>query len=412
MNVSFPYKRTLIASALALSAVHIHAAGFQLNAQSATGLGRAFAGDAVIGDNASVIARNPAAMSLFDRPALSVGFETITTDIEVKNGSYTNNLTSSSSDANSDSIGSTSIAPNFYYIRPVNDKFAWGVNAYSNFGTKTEFEDDYAGYEYGGKTDVVSANFGLVGSYKATDQLTLGAGIDAVYGKGTFTRPANPTASALLSIDNLLEVEADGWGFGYNLGLMFELDQNNRFGFDYHFSPDIEADGEVYRYGSTTAKQSDTVIMPLPDIAEFSGYHRIAPEYAVHYSIQFIRWSEFKTLEAKNAGTINTYNWQDAMHYSIGGTYYMNDAWELRAGYMYDTSAQDQKRSISVPDSDRQWFSAGVTYKPDDVSSIDFGATYLLGEDVDVAENNALSSITGTTHANAILLGLQYSRSF
>jgi long-chain fatty acid transport protein len=65
-----------------------------------------------------------------------------------------------------------------------------------------------------------------------------------------------------------------------------------------------------------------------------------------------------------------------------------------------------------VPDSDRQWFSAGVTYKPDDVSSIDFGATYLLGEDVDVAENNALSSITGTTHANAILLGLQYSRSF
>ena len=75
MNVSFPYKRTLIASSLALSAVHIHAAGFQLNAQSATGLGRAFAGDAVIGDNASVIARNPAAMSLFDRPVLSVGFE-------------------------------------------------------------------------------------------------------------------------------------------------------------------------------------------------------------------------------------------------------------------------------------------------------------------------------------------------
>ena len=412
MNVSFPYKQTLIASALALSAVHIHAAGFQLNAQSATGLGRAFAGDAVIGDNASVIARNPAAMSLFDRPALSIGFETISTDIEVKNGSYTNNLTASSADANSDSIGDTSIAPNLYYIRPVNEKFAWGVNAYSNFGTKTEFEDGYAGYEYGGKTDVVSANFGLVGSYKATEQLTLGAGIDAVYGKGTFVRPANPIVAANFSTENLLDIKADGWGFGYNLGLMFEVDENNRFGFDYHFSPDIEADGDVYRFGATAAKQSDTVTMPLPDMAEFSGYHRIAPEYAVHYSIQFIRWSEFKTLEAKNAGTINTYNWQDAMHYSIGGTYYMNDTWEIRAGYMYDTSAQDQIRSISVPDSDRQWFSAGVTYKPDTLSSIDFGATYLLGEDVDVAESNALSSITGTTHANAILLGLQYSRSF
>ena len=412
MNASFPFKRTLLASALAFSALNIHAAGFQLNAQSATGLGRAYAGDAAIGDNASVIARNPAAMSLFDRPALSLGVETITTDIEVKDGTYTNNLTASSADANSDSIGDTSVVPNLYYIHPVNDKFAWGINAYSNYGTKTKFEEEYAGYEYGGKTDVVSANFGIVGSYKATEQLSLGAGVDAVYGKGTFVRPANPVVSGLYGVENLLEIEADGWGFGYNLGLLFEVDDNNRFGFDYHFSPDIEADGEVYRFGATATKQSDTVIMPLPDIAEFSGFHRLAPEYAVHYSIQFIRWSEFKTLEAQNAGTINTYNWQDAWHYSIGGTYYMNDAWELRAGYMYDTSAQDQKRSISVPDSDRQWLSAGVTYKPDEMSSIDFGATYLLGQDVDVAESNAVSSITGTTHADALLLGLQYSRSF
>lgn len=412
MIASFPFKRTLIASTIALSAVQLHAAGFQLNAQSATGLGRAFAGDAAIGDNASVIARNPAAMSLFDSPALSIGVETITTDIEVKDATYTNNLTASSASANSDGIGDTSVVPSFYYIHPVNDKFAWGVNAYSNFGTKTEFEDGYAGYEYGGKTDVASANFGVVGSYKATEQLTLGAGVDAVYGKGTFTRPANPVIAGLYGTENLLEIEADGWGIGYNLGLLFEVDDNNRFGLDYHFNPDIDADGEVYRFGATASKQSDTVIMPLPDIAEFSGYHRLSPDYALHYSVQFIRWSEFKTLSSDNAGTINTYNWQDAWHYSIGGTYYMNDNWELRAGYMYDTSAQAERRSISVPDSDRQWLSAGFTYKPDTLTSIDFGATYLLGKDVSVSESNSASSIVGTTHANALLLGAQYSRSF
>ncbi|SBS24577.1 Long-chain fatty acid transport protein precursor [Marinomonas aquimarina] len=412
MIVSFLYKRTLIASTIALSAIQLHAAGFQLNAQSATGLGRAFAGDAAIGDNASIIARNPAGMSLFDRPALSVGVETITTDIEVKDATYVNNLSASSASANTDNIGDTSVVPSFYYIHPVNDKFAWGVNAYSNFGTKTKFDNGYAGYEYGGKTDVTSANFGVVGSYKVSEQLTLGAGIDAVYGEGTFTRPANPAIAGVYGIDNVLEIEADGWGFGYNLGLLFELDQQHRFGLDYHFSPDIDADGEVYRFGATATKQSDTVIMPLPDIAEFSGYHRLAPEYALHYSIQFIRWSEFKTLSANNAGTINTYNWQDAWHYSIGGTYYMDNQWELRAGYLYDTSAQAQRRSISVPDSDRQWLSAGVTYKPDDQSSIDFGATYLIGEDVAVMESNSASSISGTTHADALLLGLQYSRSF
>ena len=412
MTAFLPYKRTLIAASIALSTLQLHAAGFQLNAQSATGLGRAFAGDAAIGDNASVIARNPAAMSLFDKPAMSIGVETITTDIKVKDATYTNNLTASTASANSDGIGDTSIVPSFYYVHTVNESFAWGINAYSNFGTKTEFENGYAGYEYGGKTDVLSANFGVVGSYKMTEQLTLGAGIDAVYGEGTFTRPANPVIAGLYGTDNLLEIEADGWGFGYNLGMLFEVDENNRFGLDYHFSPDIKADGDVYRFGATPTKQSDTVVMPLPDIAEFSGYHRIAPEYAIHYSIQFIRWSEFETLTADNAGLINTYNWQDAWHYSIGGTYYMNDSWQLRAGYMYDTSAQAQRRSISVPDSDRQWLSAGFTYKPDTLSSLDFGATYLLGKDVSVSESNSASSIVGTTHADALLLGVQYSRSF
>lgn len=412
MSSPIPYKKTLIVSALALSALQLHAAGFQLNAQSATGLGRAFAGDSAIGDNASIIARNPAGMALFDAPALSVGAETITTDIEVKDATYINNLTASGAAANSNDIGGTSIAPNFHYIRPVNDKFAWGFNAYSNFGTKTEFNDNYQGYEYGGKTDVKSVNLGLVGSYRVTDQLAVGAGIDAVYGDGTFTRPANPVVAGQFNTTNLLEIEADGWAVGYNLGLLFQVDDNNRFGLDYHYSPDIDADGEVFRFGATPTKQSDTVVMPLPDIAEFSGYHRLAPEYAVHYSVQFIRWSEFDVLEAKKAGLINNYQWQDAWHYSIGGTYYMDDAWELRAGYMYDTSAQADLRSISVPDSDRQWLSAGFTYRPSQTSSVDFGATYLIGEDTQVQESSQLSSITGTTHADALLLGLQYSRSF
>lgn len=415
MNVSFPYKRTLIASALALSAVHIHAAGFQLNAQSATGLGRAFAGDAVIGDNASVIARNPAAMSLFERPALSVGFETITTDIEVKDSTYTgpnSPTTVSSNSANTDSVGGTSVAPNFYYVHPVNENFALGFNAYSNFGTKTEFEDNYQGYEYGGNTDVKSFNLGVVSSYKVNDTLTLGAGLDAIYGEGIFTRPTNTFVNAAYSSDKVLDIDANGWALGWNVGAMFELNENNRLGVDYHYSPEIEAEGDVYTL--TGGRKSDTVKMPLPDIAEFSGFHRLSQSYALHYSIQFIRWSEFDKLEAEKAGVINTYNWQDAWHYSIGGTYYMNEKWELRAGYMYDTSAQDKTRSISVPDSDRQWLSAGFTYKPDQVSSIDFGATYLLGKDTEVNESKSAlsSSVTGTTHANAILLGLQYSRSF
>ena len=114
---------------------------------------------------------------------------------------------------------------------------------------------------------------------------------------------------------------------------------------------------------------------------------------------------------------IKEYNWKNSYHISLGGTYYLNEDWTLRAGYMFDESAQDKTTSFSVPDSDRQWFSTGFTYHMTAKSSIDFGFTYLLGEDVDVTETTVsdgqtVSTMTGTTHADAILVGLQYSRSF
>lgn len=109
------------------------AAGFQLNSQSATGLGRAFSGDAVIADNASVMARNAAAMTLFDSDQFSGGINMIDTDIEIKDISY------SGSSINDVTNSSNTPVPNIYYIHKLNDQFAIGAGIYSNFGTKNNF---------------------------------------------------------------------------------------------------------------------------------------------------------------------------------------------------------------------------------------------------------------------------------
>ncbi|MGR5170830.1 outer membrane protein transport protein [Vibrio owensii] len=409
------FKKTLLAVTVAMASGQAMAAGFQLNAQSATGIGRAFAGDAVIADNASVMARNPAAMALFDKMELSLGFESITSMIEVKDATYRIN-NNEIPVANTDDVGDTSIAPNIHLIVPVNDKFAWGVNAYSNFGTKTEFSDNYVATEYGGLTDVKSVNFGLAGSYRLNEQWSFGAGLDLIYGQGTMKR----TASANLPLvggAKLLDVDkADGWAVGFNVGTVYELDENNRFGLSYRYSPEFEAKDD----------KGQKITLPLPDMAEFSGYHKITDtKFAVHYSIQYIGWSDFDKIDFDNLNQgllgptySKDYQWQDGWHYAIGGTYYMNSDWTLRAGYMYDTSAQDNLTSISVPDSDRQWFSAGFTYHIDTKSNVDFGFTYLMGDDVKVNEETPIAppllttGVSATTHADAILFGLQYSRSF
>ncbi|MBY5948751.1 outer membrane protein transport protein [Photobacterium rosenbergii] len=415
MNKKRLFTKSLVAVAITMASQQAMAAGFQLNAQSATGLGRAFAGDAVIADNASALARNPAAMSLFDAPALSLGINAIDTDIEVKNATYTTPF--GQQDLNTQSIGDVSYVPNIYYIHPINDQWTVGGGIYSNFGTKTEFSDDFPANEYGGLTDVKSINFALTASYRINEQWSVGGGLDIIYGEGKLQR-SNKTLEAIIGGATgiqgpLLDVDADGVGFGWNIGTVYELNENNRFGLSYRYSPELEVDGDMHYQTGGGDISNQKLNIPLPDMAEFSGYHRLNQQFAVHYSVQWIGWSAFDKLETSGGQVLNNYEWQDGWHYAIGGTYYLNNDWTLRAGYMHDTSAQDKLTSISVPDSDRNWFSGGFTYHIDSKSNIDVGVTYLVGEDVSVVENSTgVTQINATTRANAWLYGIQYSRSF
>ncbi|MGB2079377.1 MAG: OmpP1/FadL family transporter, partial [Vibrio sp.] len=300
--------RGLAISLVALASQSAFAGGYQLNAQSAKGLGRAFAGDAVIADDASAMARNAAAMALFDRDSLSFGLTIIDTDITVKDGTY-NSLMGQSSDTSYDQAGDTSYAPNFYYIHPINDKWAVGFDAFSNFGTKTEFDDSFNGTEYGGLTDVKSVNLGAALSYRVNDHWSIGGGVDVIYGKGELKRDFEMPKLLGGNTITALDVDADGWAVGANIGTVLELDDNNRFGLSYRFSPKLEADGDISVGGAKP--EADTLKLPLPDIVEFSGYHKLNPSFAMHYSVQYVSWNEFDTLDTENLGAIKKYDWVD-----------------------------------------------------------------------------------------------------
>lgn len=418
MNKKRLFSKTLLAATITLATQQATAAGFQLNAQSATGLGRAFAGDAVIADNASVMSRNAAAMALFDSSQFSAGVNYIQTDIDVTNASYDSTSAGGGPTSLSDTNNSSGTpVPNIYYVHRLNDQWAFGAGIYSNFGTSNNFDDGFGGTptapaptaeQFAGTTEIKSINYALTASYRVNEQFSVGAGLDIVQGSGKLKRNTGLPAPT----DKALDIEADGIGIGWNLGAVYELDERNRFGFAYHYSPEIEAEGDMYYAGGDIS--NDKLLMPLPSMAEFSGYHEIKDtKFAVHYSVQWIGWSAFDELNTSGGTTLNTYEWKDGMHYAIGGTYFLNDAWTLRAGYMYDTAAQDEKTSISVPDSDRQWLSGGVSYHFAKKHTVDFGFTYLMGDDVSVTETDAYGqTLTATTHADAILAGVQYSYSF
>ena len=383
---------TTIAVTTALISLNADAAGFQVNEHSASGLGRAFAGDAAIADNAAVLARNPAAMTRFDRISVSGAISYIDPQIDVRS----NDVGETAKD-----VAPTAIVPAGYFIQPINNRFAWGLALFTNYGFSTEYPKDFHYGADAGMTDLVTLNINPNIAYRINDSFSIGAGVSLVYADAELNRhfggfmPASPNTE-------LLHLEGDTWEWGWNIGAMWELDEYNRFGLSYRSQVDLDFDG-VFTDNSGTGLEGSSPANPLkadgklslslPAIAEFGGFHQLNRQWAVHYGVQWIQWSKFTELKATSSECINgvcllkheTYD--DNFRVSIGGTYTLNREWTLRAGFAFDEQAGQS--TLSIPDTDRYWYSAGFTYSYDSQLSVDFGFTYLYGQSSDFTESGA-----------------------
>jgi long-chain fatty acid transport protein len=415
MNFNKSFNKTMLAVAVTLASSQAMAAGFQINAQSATGIGRAFAGDAVIADNASVLSRNPAAMALFDEKQLSMGLTYADVQVEIQDVAKGDIHFGSVDDG-----AEAKVIPNFYYVSPVNDKFAYGVAMFSNFGTGTDTTDLSNNIVAGaipapidllGKTEVTTINFNLSASYRINDNFSVGAGLDVIYGSGTLTRGgAIPTADGPQHQD-LVDVDAEGVSFGGIIGAVYEINADNRFGMSYRFSPEFTADGTV-NFGGTDFEE---INIPLPDIFQVAGFHQLTETFALHYTAQMTTWGDFHEITVTDPveAQLKQYAWDDSWLFSVGGTYTLNDSWKLRAGYMYDQGVVGEVSSISIPDSDRQWYTMGATYSLSKHTSLDFGIAFVRGEETHLTEVSAiLGPIDATTISNATYYSMQYNYKF
>ena len=425
------FKKSLIAATIALATGQVHAAAFQLNEHSASGLGRAYAGEAAIADNASVLARNPAAMTTFDKMAVSVSGTYIKPDVDVEgainrvdaNGNKITKLT----DASESGIAPAALVPASYFIQPLNDQWAWGIGLFSNYGLSTEYSETFSAGVGAGNTELMTFNINPNIAYRINEQFSIGAGINAVYGAAELNRFAGYTGTILPKDTNIAHMKGDTWGFGWNVGTLYEVNDNHRFALTYRSQVDMSFDGDFKGLTSGNKIVDGNLKLDLPAQAEFAGYHRLNQQFAVHYSVNWTDWSAFQELKATSSGC-NTpgqpgvclnkpEKFKDSTRYSIGGTWYINPAWEARLGFAYDSSPiEAEYRSLSIPDSDRVWYSAGATYHINPDMSFDFGLTYIDGKEVDVNEglpnHDSLNRWQGTSHGNAFLASAQFNMKF
>ncbi|MDN3488969.1 MULTISPECIES: outer membrane protein transport protein [unclassified Pseudoalteromonas] len=413
------FTKTLIAASLAFVSADTFAAAFQLAEQNVSGLGRAYAGEASVADDASVVARNPALMTLFKEKQLSVAAMAVIPDVSLK-GTGTNNGIPASA-LNDDSIAPSAIIPAGYFTMPVNDKVSVGFGAFSNFGLATEFNDDYVAGQIAGETEIVTVNMNASVAYKVSEQFSFGIGLNYIYADATIVRKVGVNPSAPFST-NAVDLEGDDTGYGLNVGLMYQLDENSRFGFNYRTETDITFEGTFSSPAQSIPVLPGSVEITLPAIAEFSGSHQLDEKLGVHYSVLWTGWSSFDSLEAQVTAPTGgkfiafekTEDFSDALRYSIGADYQYSENLMLRAGFAFDESPVSQQHlSISIPDTDRFWFSFGGNYVIDQNSNVDLGVSVLRGKTQNFTEtDDSGSAWSFESKGHAVLLGAQYNYTF
>ncbi|MCU6670382.1 long-chain fatty acid transporter FadL [Enterobacteriaceae bacterium H4N4] len=420
------FNKTALAVAVAIVSTSAWSAGFQLNEFSSSGLGRAYSGEGAMADDAGNASRNPALITMFDRPTFSGGAVFIDPGVDVSGRSQ---FSGRSLDANN--IAPTAWVPNLHFVAPVNEQFGWGASVTSNYGLATEFNTNYPAGEYAGKTDLTTVNLNLSGAYRLNENFSFGLGVNAVYADAKIERYSGELTGPLPKTSNkIASLKGDEWGFGWNAGILYEVDKNNRYGLTYRSEVKIDFDGD-YKSGLVTAVNArpgagvsvpwgtsgqtipGALTLNLPEMWEISGYNRIAPQWAIHYSMAYTSWSQFQELKATgNNGQTLFYkeeSFHDAYRIALGTTYYMDDNWTFRTGIAFDDSpVPADNRSISIPDQDRFWLSAGTTYAFNKDASVDVGVSYMHGQKVTFNEG----PYEFTSEGKAWLYGMNFNYAF
>ena len=410
--------KTCLSLALASAASHGFASGFAINEQSVSNMGTAFAGRSSSADDASTVFGNPAGMARIKREQVSGGIALIHAKTDIDNAS------GSASGSNDGDMVPFIGAPMGYYVKPLDDNWSFGLGLYVPFGLVTDYERNFQGRYHGDRSEVRVITLQPTLSYRFNEHLSIGFGptINRIDGELT-SAINNPIPGAG---DGKVEIKGDDTALGYNLGVLFEITPQTRFGLTYHSKVDYRLKGDTtvsgpgFVIGSSAGTYDASLELTTPESVDFSVTHELNADWTLYAGSTWTRWSRLEEIRADNkgvggllAGNLSSIsepqNWHDTWAHAVGAAYKLNRQWTLRAGLAVDQSpTNNTDRSPRIPTGDRTIFSLGTAWSPNDDVTIDLAYSYLMEDDAHIERDDYSATYKNTAHG----LGAQVTYRF
>jgi long-chain fatty acid transport protein len=398
------YLTVLCGVGLLLNATEASAAGFMVRENSAESLATVYAGNGSRADEPATVFNNPAGMSWLQGTQFELGSAVVVPSMKF-NGSATIAGFPLPGD-NSREIGQITAIPHVYGVFDINERWKAGIAITVPFGNTVDYAENWPGRYVNIKTAALSADINPSIAFRLTDRVSLGAGVSLQYLKLDLS-----SAIAQFAIfgagtpDGGYLLKADGWGWGYNFGILAEPVDGTRLGLTYRSETSHTLKGKLTFSAATSpllgVNAPASAPLDLPATIGGSITQQVTPDFSLSSDVQFTQWSVFKKVAlqaAPNPQFIFTENYRDSWMISVGGVYRLNNTWTLRAGLGWDGSpVRDAYRETGVPDKDRYMIGLGAGYKFSDTSSLDVGYAHYFsaGHATMNSSINRIDPITG-----------------
>ena len=410
--------------------------------QSAKELGQAFSGASTNIDDASAVFFNPGAMGRLRGSLISFAGYAVIPSSEFQNGG--SRLAPPLGGAplrggQGGDAGVTTLIPNFYAVHELTERLVLGLGLNAPFGVHSRYAAGWQGRYQALDSEIRTVNINPSLAVRLTDELSFGVGLDVQYLDAKLTNAIDfgslclgslgPSACAPRGLlpqraDGHLRLKGDSVDVGYNVGVLYAPGPNTRLGASYrsriHHDIAGDADFTVPSAALPLTQEGrfvDTRMhapLSLPDMVSFGLYRRFAPRWAVAAEALWTHWSLVKSLDVRfssaQPNSTQPLAWEDTWRIAVGVNYDYAPGTTFRLGVAYDQSPIPgaRRRIPRIPDSDRVWLAAGLSFSPSANVTLHGGYAHLFFQDAPIDTVGLAGDLLAGQSSNQIdIVGLQ-----
>jgi len=364
----------------------------------------AAAGWSARAQDAATVLTNPAGMSFLEGTQILVGLQ----------GLY-GNMPFSVRSGTSPGLGTKGGNPvgwfpggGIFLTHNLSPKLTIGLAATGNFGLSEEYDDDWAGRYYVQKATLLGISVLPAVSYRLSESVSVGAALNAVYGGLDYRVAVN----TITGPDGKLELEDTTWGYGVNLGLIYDPGAGTRVGLTYT-SQVVLGFNAPARFSGLTAPLTtllrargllDAAVglgMRIPQTLMLSSLLPLSTDVNLLASAGWQQWSRFGhvdvSVDSSDPTNLTTESqFKDTWHGALGIQDHLSEAFRMDLGIGYDSGFQEDGAISPALPANAAWrFGLGFKSVPNTGFGWGLGFEYIYGGTLEVEKNSDASVALG-----------------